>query len=205
MTLYVVRDTMSSLIRIKNKGETIKEYLYNNIEAPKYVNIDVSISSKLGTKTITENGTYEAEDDNLEGFSAVTVNVQEEPVLLEAQQNEDEVTVFKDVYIPNNLLVPSESLVTFEDADIIPVTLTAGGEEATIEDVIDWETYAASLEKTVEEAKEYIEQQGVDLDEAAGVLFYRSEDDGYIFVPCGKLTLTGNWETLSTLGYFTIG
>ena len=29
----------------------------------------------LGTKTITENGTYDAEDDNLDGYSQVTVNV----------------------------------------------------------------------------------------------------------------------------------
>lgn len=205
MTLYVVRDTMSSLIRIKNNGETIKEYLYNNIEAPRYVNIDVSISPELGTKEITENGTYTAEDDNLEGFSSVTVNVVEEPVLLTAQASSEEGTpVFEDLYIPNNLLVPLESLVNFKDSDVIPVTLTPNGDAATFEDIVDWEAYAESLEKTVEEAKEYITQQGIALEEAAGVLFFRTEEDGYRFIPCGKITLTETWETLPALGYFTI-
>ena len=32
--------------------------------------------SDLGTKTITLNGTYDAEDDNVDGYSEVTVNVQ---------------------------------------------------------------------------------------------------------------------------------
>lgn len=33
----------------------------------------------LGTKTITENGTYDAEDDGLDGYSSVTVNVSSVP------------------------------------------------------------------------------------------------------------------------------
>ena len=32
-------------------------------------------SAELGTKTITTNGTYDAEDDDLDGYSSVTVNV----------------------------------------------------------------------------------------------------------------------------------
>lgn len=32
-------------------------------------------SAELGTKTITANGTYDAEDDDLDGYSSVTVNV----------------------------------------------------------------------------------------------------------------------------------
>lgn len=34
-----------------------------------------SIVGQLGTKTITANGTYDAEDDSLDGYSDVTVNV----------------------------------------------------------------------------------------------------------------------------------
>lgn len=37
--------------------------------------VDVSGSADLGTKNITANGTYEAEDDELDGYSKVTVNV----------------------------------------------------------------------------------------------------------------------------------
>lgn len=40
------------------------------------VQVDVNIpEKKLGTKTITENGTYNASNDNLDGYSQVSVNV----------------------------------------------------------------------------------------------------------------------------------
>lgn len=35
--------------------------------------------SSLGTKTITENGTYSAQDDGVDGYSEVTVNVNSNP------------------------------------------------------------------------------------------------------------------------------
>lgn len=39
--------------------------------------VNVPTSANLGTKTITENGTYNASDDSLDGYSSVTVNVSE--------------------------------------------------------------------------------------------------------------------------------
>ena len=39
------------------------------------VNITTNVQADLGTKTITENGTYSASTDNLDGYSEVTVNV----------------------------------------------------------------------------------------------------------------------------------
>lgn len=44
-----------------------------------YASVNVNVPSEeltLGTKTITANGTYNASDDNLDGYSSVTVNVQ---------------------------------------------------------------------------------------------------------------------------------
>ena len=40
------------------------------------VSVDVPTASKLDTKTITENGTYSAKDDSVDGYSSVTVNVE---------------------------------------------------------------------------------------------------------------------------------
>lgn len=40
------------------------------------VTVDVPTASKLETKTITENGTYNATDDSVDGYSSVTVNVE---------------------------------------------------------------------------------------------------------------------------------
>lgn len=43
-----------------------------------YASVNVNVPSEeptLGTKTITANGTYNASDDNLDGYSSVTVNV----------------------------------------------------------------------------------------------------------------------------------
>ena len=48
------------------------------IDVAAYADVDVNVSgggSTLGTKTITANGEYDATDDNLDGYSAVTVSV----------------------------------------------------------------------------------------------------------------------------------
>lgn len=37
--------------------------------------VEVAVNPNVTTKTITENGTYDAEDDNADGYSSVTVNV----------------------------------------------------------------------------------------------------------------------------------
>lgn len=48
------------------------------IDVTQYANASVNVptgGSTLGTKTITENGTYTASDDSLDGYSSVTVNI----------------------------------------------------------------------------------------------------------------------------------
>lgn len=48
------------------------------VDVTQYANANVNVPSEeptLGTKTITVNGTYNASDDNLDGYSSVTVNV----------------------------------------------------------------------------------------------------------------------------------
>lgn len=48
------------------------------VDVTNYASADVdvpSVTPALGTKTITQNGTYDAEDDSLDGYSEVTVNV----------------------------------------------------------------------------------------------------------------------------------
>ena len=48
------------------------------IDVTNYASADVDVPSEtptLGTKTITQNGTYDAEDDDFDGYSEVTVNV----------------------------------------------------------------------------------------------------------------------------------
>lgn len=48
------------------------------VDVTNYASADVDVPSEtptLGTKTITQNGTYDAEDDSLDGYSEVTVNV----------------------------------------------------------------------------------------------------------------------------------
>ena len=47
------------------------------------VTVDVPTASKLETKTITANGTYNATDDSVDGYSSVTVNVESTGKLVE--------------------------------------------------------------------------------------------------------------------------
>lgn len=58
---------------IENKGVTVGDGTIDTY-ASKINEISTS-SAVLGTKTITENGTYKASDDNLDGYSSVDVNV----------------------------------------------------------------------------------------------------------------------------------
>ena len=60
---------------IENKGVTVGDDV-SIVDYPTYIgNISTGSSATLTTKTITANGTYNAEDDNADGYSSVTVNV----------------------------------------------------------------------------------------------------------------------------------
>lgn len=52
------------------------------VDVTDYASADVNVSggAVLGTKTITENGTYTAANDNFDGYSSVNVNVGSAPV-----------------------------------------------------------------------------------------------------------------------------
>jgi hypothetical protein len=77
-TSGMVSPTGVKSISIESNG-TYTEDITNN----KYVDIDVNVpvSGDLGTKTIITNGTYQALDDNLDGYSEVTVNVPQNATL----------------------------------------------------------------------------------------------------------------------------
>ena len=78
MADYKVTDTQLTSIAnaIRTKGETSAPLEFPTGFVTAVQNIPTGGSSVLVTKTITQNGTYSAEDDNADGYSEVTVNVQ---------------------------------------------------------------------------------------------------------------------------------
>lgn len=62
----------AALTAIGNKGVTVP----TGSNSDDLADLIGSITGDLDTKTITLNGTYSAEDDNVDGYSEVTVNVQ---------------------------------------------------------------------------------------------------------------------------------
>ena len=78
MADYKVTDTQLTSIAnaIRTKGETSAPLEFPTGFVTAVQNIPTGGGSVLVTKTITQNGTYSAEDDNADGYSEVTVNVQ---------------------------------------------------------------------------------------------------------------------------------
>lgn len=76
MARVVVDDAYLTAIAnaIRDKLETDDTYKPSEM-AEAIESISGGGSATLGTKTITENGTYDPEDDDLDGYSEVTVNV----------------------------------------------------------------------------------------------------------------------------------
>ena len=69
----IEHDTPSGKINITENG--------TDINIAQYATADVNVSSAdLGTKNITANGTYAASEDNLDGYSSVTVAVNTDPI-----------------------------------------------------------------------------------------------------------------------------
>lgn len=63
---------------VRPKGTKTITQNGTGIDVAAYADVDVNVSgggSTLGTKTITANGEYDATDDNLDGYSEVTVSV----------------------------------------------------------------------------------------------------------------------------------
>lgn len=80
-------ENLASTIDTVTSGGSVEGTIYittnGTYDVAQYANADVSVSVPtepieppiLTTKTITENGTYNASDDNADGYSSVTVNV----------------------------------------------------------------------------------------------------------------------------------
>ena len=68
-------DITNAYNTINTKGGTIPSNKNTNNLATAINSIPSGGSATLITKTITENGTYDATDDNADGYSEVTVNV----------------------------------------------------------------------------------------------------------------------------------
>ena len=97
-------DITNAYNTINTKGGTIPSNKNTNNLATAINSIPSGGSATLITKTITENGTYDATDDNADGYSEVTVNVvpsSEDIVTLENLH--DSSTDFQNTYInPSN-------------------------------------------------------------------------------------------------------
>lgn len=65
----------NSYTAINNKGGTLPATQNSNNLATAINSIPSGGSATLITKTITENGTYDAQDDNADGYSSVNVNL----------------------------------------------------------------------------------------------------------------------------------
>lgn len=77
MSLYSIQDTTLTDIADAIRSKTGKTASMTPAEMVDEIeNISGGGASTLTTKTITLNGTYSAEDDNADGYSEVTVNVQ---------------------------------------------------------------------------------------------------------------------------------
>lgn len=73
-TMLIQSDTLTD-IADSIRGKLGVQDTYLPSEMPDAIDSISGGGGTLGTKTITENGTYEARDDNLDGYSEVTVNV----------------------------------------------------------------------------------------------------------------------------------
>lgn len=82
---YRYVDTSGMILPTGSKTVTIDSngnYTENvNDKATVDITVNVPVSGDLGTKTIITNGTYQALDDNLDGYSEVTVNVPQNATL----------------------------------------------------------------------------------------------------------------------------
>ena len=68
----------NTLTYIRPQGNLSITQNGNNIDVTQYASVSVSVSGGGGTlitKSITENGTYNASSDNADGYSSVTVTV----------------------------------------------------------------------------------------------------------------------------------
>lgn len=83
LTVETTDTPLSVLTKIDNSTiatptGTINITQNGTVDVTNYASASVNVPSEeptLGTKTITANGTYNASDDNLDGYSSVTVNV----------------------------------------------------------------------------------------------------------------------------------
>ena len=85
-----------------------------------------------GTKVITANGTYTAEDDDVSGYSSVVVNVQSGISTYSITQNLTDVSstnISGEVLVGGSLYIELEP--TIEDYSISEITVTMGGVDIT--------------------------------------------------------------------------
>lgn len=97
-------DITNAYNTINTKGGTIPSNKNTNNLSTSINSIPSGGSATLITKTITENGTYDATDDNADGYSEVTVNVVPSSEYIVTLENlHDSSTDFQNTYInPSN-------------------------------------------------------------------------------------------------------
>ena len=74
---YNTEDKARVIVNVPSSVSGTKQITANGtgIDVAEYAYADVSVQPNVGTKSITENGTYNASSDSLDGYSQVTVNV----------------------------------------------------------------------------------------------------------------------------------
>lgn len=107
--------------------------------------------SDLGTKTITLNGTYDAEDDNVDGYSEVTVNVQGGASMSEVQNQYGTEVVITSA--PGSAPSATRHTLYFEYEDETTETVYAYYDDALIGPAITATTPTTHNNKTVTSAQ----------------------------------------------------
>jgi hypothetical protein len=93
-TYYVPPDCSIVRSAVKGAGNATTGYAYKGSIYP----VVVDAGTVMGTKTITENGTYYASDDGFDGFESVNVNVELPPIEASSRGTASDLASGKQLY-----------------------------------------------------------------------------------------------------------
>lgn len=133
----------AALTAIGNKGVTVPA----GSNSDDLADLIGSITGDLDTKTITLNGTYSAEDDNVDGYSEVTVNVQGGASMSEVQNQYGTEVVITSA--PGSAPSATRHTLYFEYEDETTETVYAYYDDALIGPAITDTTPTTHNNKTV--------------------------------------------------------